>query len=197
MRLLSPSTALNKRHTIEQYGLKLWCVQAGALVAGVVFALTSDKGKFYISAACGLAGVVCTFLFIPDITGLDLREGDRRWLKSLEKGMHTATLPPFAQEECLHCRLYTATLPALLMREVSTDWNTFKSSPCFAHYLTCSLLHMDVVTNGHQQLWRAMQFYMFHELNCGVLCVFATHELCRRYVVTQALFATSCMDGCS
>lgn len=59
-------------------------VQAGALVAGVVFALTSDKGKFYISAMCGLAGVICTFLLIPDITGLDLREGDRRWLKSLE-----------------------------------------------------------------------------------------------------------------
>ena len=59
-------------------------VQAGALVAGVVFALTGDQGKFYISAACGAAGVACTFLLIPDITGLDLREGDRRWLKSLE-----------------------------------------------------------------------------------------------------------------
>lgn len=65
-------------------------MQAGALVAGVVFALTSDQGKFYISAACGLAGVICTFLLIPDITGLDLREGDRRWLKSLEKGLHPA-----------------------------------------------------------------------------------------------------------
>lgn len=72
------------------HGLRLLCVQAGALVAGVVFALTSDQGKFYISAACGLAGVICTFLLIPDITGLDLREGDRRWLKSLEKGLHPA-----------------------------------------------------------------------------------------------------------
>ncbi len=63
-------------------------MQAGALVAGVVFALTSDQGKFYISAFCGLAGVLCTFLFIPDITGLDLREGDRRWIKNVEgKGM--------------------------------------------------------------------------------------------------------------
>ncbi len=59
-------------------------MQAGALVAGVVFALTSDKGKFYISAFCGLAGVLCTFLFIPDIGGLDLREGDRRWIKNVE-----------------------------------------------------------------------------------------------------------------
>ena len=53
-------------------------------MAGVVFALTSDRGKFYISAACGLAGMLCTFLFIPDITGLDLREGDRRWIKNIE-----------------------------------------------------------------------------------------------------------------
>jgi hypothetical protein len=30
--------------------------KAGALVAGVVFALTSDRGKFWISAACGFAG---------------------------------------------------------------------------------------------------------------------------------------------
>ena len=59
-------------------------LQAGALVAGVVFALTSNQGKFYISAICGLAGVICTFLLIPDITGLDLREGDRRWIKNVE-----------------------------------------------------------------------------------------------------------------
>ena len=59
-------------------------VQAGALVAGVVFALTSDQGKFYISAFCGLVGVATTFLFIPDIGGLDLREGDRRWIKNVE-----------------------------------------------------------------------------------------------------------------
>lgn len=59
-------------------------LQAGALVAGVVFALTSNQGKFYISAFCGLAGVICTFLLIPDITGLDLREGDRRWIKNVE-----------------------------------------------------------------------------------------------------------------
>ena len=54
--------------------------KAGALVAGVVFNLVSNQGKFWISAFCGLAGVLCTFVFTPDITALDLREGDRRWL---------------------------------------------------------------------------------------------------------------------
>ena len=44
--------------------------KAGALVAGVVFGLVSDQGKFYISAFCGLAGVVCTIIFIPGEAGL-------------------------------------------------------------------------------------------------------------------------------
>ncbi len=53
---------------------------AGALVAGVVFGLVDDRGKFWISAACGIAGVFVTFIMIPDITTLDLKEGDKRWL---------------------------------------------------------------------------------------------------------------------
>jgi hypothetical protein len=54
--------------------------KAGALVAGVVFNLVDDRGKFWISAACGIAGVFCTLIFCPDLTGLDLKEGDKRWL---------------------------------------------------------------------------------------------------------------------
>lgn len=32
----------------------------------------------WISAACGIAGVFCTLIFCPDLTGLDLKEGDKR-----------------------------------------------------------------------------------------------------------------------
>ncbi|GLC45588.1 hypothetical protein PLESTB_000874300 [Pleodorina starrii] len=63
--------------------------KAGALVAGVVFGLVDMRVKFWISAFCGLAGVVLTLFTIPDITGLDLREGDRRWLAILD-GHHDA-----------------------------------------------------------------------------------------------------------
>ncbi|GFR43042.1 hypothetical protein Agub_g4047 [Astrephomene gubernaculifera] len=63
--------------------------KAGALVAGVVFNLVDNRGKFWISAFCGLAGVILTFITIPDVTGLDLREGDRRWLAILD-GNHDA-----------------------------------------------------------------------------------------------------------
>lgn len=63
--------------------------KAGALVAGVIFGLCSDQAKFIISAACGAVGAVVTYLFIPDLTGLDLREGDKRWLAIID-GKHDA-----------------------------------------------------------------------------------------------------------
>jgi hypothetical protein len=49
--------------------------QAGALVAGVVFGLVSDRTKFVISAVCGAVGMAITVLLVPDISGLDLSEG--------------------------------------------------------------------------------------------------------------------------
>ena len=63
--------------------------KAGALVAGVVFALVSDRTKFTISALRGLVGVLITYTFIADVTGLDLRDGDKRWLAILD-GKHAS-----------------------------------------------------------------------------------------------------------
>lgn len=42
-------------------------------------AQVDDQMKFYLSAAAGALGVLVTLLFIPDISTLDLAEGDRRW----------------------------------------------------------------------------------------------------------------------
>ena len=39
----------------------------------------SDQMKFYLSAAAGALGVCVTLLFIPEISTLDLKEGDLRW----------------------------------------------------------------------------------------------------------------------
>ena len=49
-------------------------------MAGIVFALVSNRAKFYISAFCGLTGVLITYVFVPDISALDLREGAHRLL---------------------------------------------------------------------------------------------------------------------
>ena len=53
----------------------------GALAAGVTFSRLHTVITFHISAVCGIVGAVVTFLFIPDVTSLDLNELDRQWRK--------------------------------------------------------------------------------------------------------------------
>jgi hypothetical protein len=45
----------------------------------VAKAIPFDRAKFYVSAFFNLLGLIVTILFIPNILGLDLREGDVRW----------------------------------------------------------------------------------------------------------------------
>lgn len=137
--------------------------QVGALVAGFVFGAVSNQAKFYISAACGLVGLVrqtlnpsaadgqhclpvsCVFAhacrpsggseavaatqcripkiplpwiqtgrtvcaqlvtlaFIPDLTGMDLVEGDRFWLHAIE-GRCDFVASPFLQALSLDRRI--------------------------------------------------------------------------------------------
>lgn len=65
---------MNLRHVKE--GLLHDNGQVGALVAGVVFGLVSDRAKFYISAWCGALGALLTLFLVPDISALDLSEGE-------------------------------------------------------------------------------------------------------------------------
>lgn len=44
--------------------------------------------KFILSAAAGAVGVLVTLFFIPEITSLDLKEGDARW-DLMKKGIIT------------------------------------------------------------------------------------------------------------
>ena len=71
------------------HGMSAAVGKAGALVAGVIFSLCSNQAKFIISAACGLVGAILTWIFIPDLTGLDLREGDKRWLAIIDGKMES------------------------------------------------------------------------------------------------------------
>lgn len=51
--------------------------------------------KFILSAAAGAVGVLVTLVFIPEITSLDLKEGDTRW-DMMKKGMssdHLVSVP--------------------------------------------------------------------------------------------------------
>ena len=51
----------------------------GALTAAVLFNYIDSQTRFYVVPWFGLAGMLLTMLFLPDTTGLDLKEQERRW----------------------------------------------------------------------------------------------------------------------
>lgn len=51
----------------------------GALTAAVLYNYIDTQTKFYVVPWFGLAGVLLTVGFLPDTTGLDLKEQERRW----------------------------------------------------------------------------------------------------------------------
>ena len=53
--------------------------QAGALLAGAWFGALPPARIFGLAAAFNLAGAALTGVFVPDVLGLDLSEGDARW----------------------------------------------------------------------------------------------------------------------
>ncbi|KAI9708172.1 MAG: hypothetical protein M1820_004126 [Bogoriella megaspora] len=61
------------------HGFSAACGKAGALTAAVLYNYIDDQTKFYVVPWFGLAGAIVTWLFLPDTTGLDLKEQERRW----------------------------------------------------------------------------------------------------------------------
>lgn len=81
------------------HGLAAAVGKAGALTSGKVFGTNQIKNHpvdaFIISSVCGLTGAVLTILMIADFTGLDLKEGDKRWLAYLDgKTYHGEAVNP-------------------------------------------------------------------------------------------------------
>lgn len=61
------------------HGVSAAVGKAGALLAGAWFGALPPARIFGIAAAFNLAGLALTAVFVPDVLGLDLREGDLRW----------------------------------------------------------------------------------------------------------------------
>lgn len=61
------------------HGVSAAAGKLGALLAAVVYNYITTQQKFYFIPWFGLAGVVLTYFFLPDTTGLDLKEQERRW----------------------------------------------------------------------------------------------------------------------
>jgi hypothetical protein len=55
-----------------------------ATISNFSFASDSCPSLTPVSALARVAGLALTILFVPDITGLDLREADARWVLLLE-----------------------------------------------------------------------------------------------------------------
>lgn len=51
----------------------------GALTAAVLYSYIDNQTKFLVVPWFGLAGFIVTLVFLPDTTGLDLKEQERRW----------------------------------------------------------------------------------------------------------------------
>ncbi len=51
----------------------------GALTAAILYNYIDTQMRFYVVPWFGLGGMILTILFLPDTTGLDLKEQERRW----------------------------------------------------------------------------------------------------------------------
>lgn len=61
------------------HGISAACGKLGALLASVLYNYISTQTKFYVVPWFGLGGMLVTWIFLPDTTGLDLKEQERRW----------------------------------------------------------------------------------------------------------------------
>ena len=61
------------------HGFSAACGKLGALTAAVMYSYISIQQRFYVVPWFGLGGMLVTLLFLPDTTGLDLKEQERRW----------------------------------------------------------------------------------------------------------------------
>jgi hypothetical protein len=61
------------------HGFSACIGKSGALLASVLYNYIDTQTRFYVVPWFGLLGMLLTFLFLPDTTGLDLKEQERRW----------------------------------------------------------------------------------------------------------------------
>ncbi|TPX08800.1 uncharacterized protein E0L32_009740 [Thyridium curvatum] len=61
------------------HGFSACIGKAGALLASILYNYIDTQTRFYVVPWFGLAGMLLTLIFLPDTTGLDLKEQERRW----------------------------------------------------------------------------------------------------------------------
>ncbi|KAF2836270.1 MFS general substrate transporter [Patellaria atrata CBS 101060] len=79
------------------HGVSAAVGKAGALLAAVLYNYIDTQQKFYVVPWFGLAGALLTLVFLPDTTGLDLKEQERRWrfiVSGRENDYHGVAIHP-------------------------------------------------------------------------------------------------------
>lgn len=66
------------------HGFSAMIGKSGALLASVLYNYIDDRTKFLVVPWFGLAGMLITLIWLPDTTGLDLKEQERRWQYIME-----------------------------------------------------------------------------------------------------------------
>lgn len=61
------------------HGMSAAIGKSGALLASALYNYIGIQTKFYFVPWFGLVGMLLTYFFLPDTTGLDLKEQERRW----------------------------------------------------------------------------------------------------------------------
>lgn len=73
---LLPSELFPTEVRAVAHGISAAAGKLGALAAGFAFAHMETDTTFIVSAVCAIVGAAVTFLFIPDVTSLDLSGDD-------------------------------------------------------------------------------------------------------------------------
>lgn len=79
------------------HGFSAACGKCGALLAAILYNYLSTPQIFKVVPWFGLVGVILTLVFLPDTTGLDLKEQERRWKfirEGREKEYHGIAIHP-------------------------------------------------------------------------------------------------------
>lgn len=58
-----------------------------------------SRWTFIIAAICGVTGILVTYLFVPDMTGVDLAEEDARFMEYLERNGWEGTVGEDSDED--------------------------------------------------------------------------------------------------
>jgi len=79
------------------HGFSAACGKLGALVAAILYNYIDVPTRFLVVPWFGLAGAFITWMWLPDTTGLDLKEQERRWAfirAGREKEYHGVAVHP-------------------------------------------------------------------------------------------------------